>query len=1152
MALRVTQQFVEFLATTTTEDSDLRLTTGFVDVGASGGDYDPDARLTTAFVQVSGPVDDNEYTPTTRLTTQFVQVSGYVSENEYNPTTRLTTHWVDVAATSPHRGFTSILGTPKSTLAGSTFILGARVGEGATYVPEMTGRLGARDSILGRSMQIGDPANAAGPPAPTPTVDTGMLGTINSVLGVTMIPAYPSAGANIINESVDNNELAGDIDHELGVNQILNLDTDNDLDLDDSNHEVDPHIIERSPDDSVIVFGQTAHVNRTFTEEVSNDGLETSLNQGARSSIQILSVDNEIEFQDFARQAETYELDPSHTLDIQDEAYPGGSKRLEVENDFSDYWPFGITHTVDNKVKARDVANFLRAPDGEDIEHEVTVERIIPLGHELDIAHEAIQGLQNLFIIDESLASDLRHGARWNPIQQDLAHTMDELDHTAWSSIKMAEPEHFIDVTHELEWTGPVYAEATSGLNESETIFDGTGYIVFANILTHEVTYIHKKVTPVTSRIWMGHSVSVVKIIPGGLTFGFLSHLEDLDHTVMVSQHEDVENVIEFEQSLEYSVSIPVSNQIYFGVEKDIIDEYYAFELGTDHDPDALAEDDDFIPVIPQLSPDANEIHDMGYSWKGQRVEYNINRQRDLNHVIPIGHLVTPVIINRAVLNTYHPFVGSIEGNQELLATAEIPAPPRATLPPRGPDSMRTDEKFRIVYPQWLIPGERYYDLVFPRSPEYGNRESLNSRRISRETAGGYLVMFRRDSWIQYYEMSWTFTNLTKTKIDEILWFLEQFAGAEIGVQDHHGRFWRGTLLNLDNPATQDGRGCQWTIQIDMEAYPVHIIDLHAHNYIAPLNSVADIPVYPVSVRGSASWPIVEHQLPNELQMRVRPASARASAPWDFTDPNLQEYFYGIWKHAWAVPATSDPVVEENATPTPASTVPGTSRPVIVEEIAGVEYTILPPVSAGTGTSDGSIPPAGAGTGTSKPVIDEVVNWRQGVGRPVKAWTDVQVTIEEVLNGRTVSAIGASTDPTLSYDDGVINLKAGAVTSVSGPEPLPAAAGGSTSGPVVEEDVYSASRDSRASVSRGEQVDEVVNRAASSRASVGGPIQLPAASGGSTSGPVVEYTTTPEASAGGAGLTEPIIIEEVGSDLKITPKHADSPASTTDPIVEIT
>ncbi|MHC4301757.1 MAG: hypothetical protein ACYS7Y_31200 [Planctomycetota bacterium] len=110
MTLRVTQQFVEF-TTTDSEDTDIRLTSQWAEVAASGTDYDPDLRLTSQWVEVAA--------------------AGY----DYAPKLRVTSQWVEVGVANIHRGFTSLPGTIRSTLAGSTILPGHSATNGGLTPP---------------------------------------------------------------------------------------------------------------------------------------------------------------------------------------------------------------------------------------------------------------------------------------------------------------------------------------------------------------------------------------------------------------------------------------------------------------------------------------------------------------------------------------------------------------------------------------------------------------------------------------------------------------------------------------------------------------------------------------------------------------------------------------------------------------------------------------------------------------------------------------------------------------------------------------------------------------------------------------------------------------------------------------------------------
>jgi hypothetical protein len=93
------------------------------------------------------------------------------------------------------------------------------------------------------------------------------------------------------------------------------------------------------------------------------------------------------------------------------------------------------------------------------------------------------------------------------------------------------------------------------------------------------------------------------------------------------------------------------------------------------------------------------------------------------------------------------------------------------------------------------------------RNPDFGDKDSLEIRRINRKTRGGDLVMYRDPIWPRYETITWKFSFLKQTDLYNLLYFLRQTIGQKITIVDFEGR----TRVNciITTPAeevSQDGR----------------------------------------------------------------------------------------------------------------------------------------------------------------------------------------------------------------------------------------------------------------------------------------------------------------------------------------------------------
>ncbi len=107
-------------------------------------------------------------------------------------------------------------------------------------------------------------------------------------------------------------------------------------------------------------------------------------------------------------------------------------------------------------------------------------------------------------------------------------------------------------------------------------------------------------------------------------------------------------------------------------------------------------------------------------------------------------------------------------------------------------------------------------DVVVLRNPELDDRDRLGQTRINRESRGGELQVYRDPSWPLINTLQGTIVGLKKQDVDDLLQFFEDHLGEEISLNDWHGRYWRGVIVNPDEPAVEDTRG-RWTVAFEFE-----------------------------------------------------------------------------------------------------------------------------------------------------------------------------------------------------------------------------------------------------------------------------------------------------------------------------------------------
>jgi hypothetical protein len=90
-------------------------------------------------------------------------------------------------------------------------------------------------------------------------------------------------------------------------------------------------------------------------------------------------------------------------------------------------------------------------------------------------------------------------------------------------------------------------------------------------------------------------------------------------------------------------------------------------------------------------------------------------------------------------------------------------------------------------------------DTVILPNPVLGDIQRIATEGIVRRTTGGDLVGVRDADWPQKQVNVYEFVVLTETEKDDLLTFLENYAGLEIGITDHHGQEWTGVITSPEN-----------------------------------------------------------------------------------------------------------------------------------------------------------------------------------------------------------------------------------------------------------------------------------------------------------------------------------------------------------------
>ena len=102
-----------------------------------------------------------------------------------------------------------------------------------------------------------------------------------------------------------------------------------------------------------------------------------------------------------------------------------------------------------------------------------------------------------------------------------------------------------------------------------------------------------------------------------------------------------------------------------------------------------------------------------------------------------------------------------------------------------------------------LQSGSRVIQL---RDPDFGDTDSIESRRIQRKNRCGDLITFRDSIWPKTETFTFEFSFLKRTDLLTLVEFVKEFLGQEITLTDYNGREYQGIITTPSEQLTQAGR----------------------------------------------------------------------------------------------------------------------------------------------------------------------------------------------------------------------------------------------------------------------------------------------------------------------------------------------------------
>lgn len=498
----------------------------------------------------------------------------------------------------------------------------------------------------------------------------------------------------------------------------------------------------------------------TFTQPVKALTAEStlSLTQAATNNIKKLFAVSQIELEQNVRIPDTFEVNAENSFSLTQSTTKSGKLHYFAESTIV------FADDADNAVKKRDVTSNIAFTQS------ATYDYVKIAKSSIVLTQEALKGSVDLQA-ESNLA--LSQAASSIPTTRRAESTL-SMGQEAKANIRWVQAESTLNLQQDLNAIVPWRVSAESLLVGSESVFNPVTGLVDTTVfdITQEATVTRTNMNrPASTQISFSQTAQ-----------GVLVKSTATAHAA--------ESTLSLTQEAALATTLNAESQLTLGQTATVTNSKVALSDGLFGD-----------------NPDVG-------TTDGQLAFVQIVRGNIALSDIGISHSVTYTLTKGTTECDYSPFVGET-------SDPGAPTPPSGSLPVQSYDPTTT--RFKLVIPAFGdLGGGSPRDSLVLRAPDFGNREGVQTSRVNRETRGGTLLIHRDPQWPQFYKMTAQFSALDEPAARKLLRFMEDHLGLEVGVQDHEGRTWRGTIMNPDEAIVHDGRG-KWsaTLEFELEKDPV-------------------------------------------------------------------------------------------------------------------------------------------------------------------------------------------------------------------------------------------------------------------------------------------------------------------------------------------